>query len=123
MQAMGKVLEVERFPGHTPQPDREFLLIKSGAKTYRCPVSDVLFLEKDGNYMEYHLKDKKVVTRETISEALAHLPDFFIHVHRSFIVNTMNVSRIESEQLFLSLEAVPVGPSFREKVGEYFNVG
>ena len=123
MQAMSKILGAEGSRGQFPQPERRYLLIKSGAKTYRCRVGDVLFLEKQGNYMEYHLKDKKVVTRETISEALAYLPDCFLQVHRSFIVNTMNVSRIESEQLFLSSRAVPVGPSFREEMVEYFKAG
>src|SRR6201996_7551659 len=43
------------------------VFIKSGPHTYQVKVADILYLEKDGNYIIVHLKDKNILIRENMS--------------------------------------------------------
>src|SRR5471030_467222 len=46
----------------------ESVFIKSGSQTHHLKVSDILYLEKDGNYITIVLKDKKILIRENMTD-------------------------------------------------------
>lgn len=92
------------------------LLIKSGSRLHRVKPDEILYLEKDGNYMIYHLPDRKILARETVKEALARLPASFVQTHKSFVVNFDKISSLDKETIHISTAEVPIGASFREKV-------
>lgn len=110
--AMAKVLQKNDFSGDTEQ----VITVKSGAKTHRVALSEILYLEKDGNYLTYYLKNSRIVARETIDEALSRLPGNFIQTHKSYIVNTHCISSFTKTQLSIQKVEIPVGKSFKEAV-------
>ncbi len=98
-----------------PGPD-DILLVKNGSSMHRIRSADILYLEKDGNYMTYHLEDRKILARESVGEALQVLPGNFIQAHKSFIVNTNRISRFDKESLTIGKTLIPVGALYREKL-------
>ncbi|MEO8398655.1 MAG: LytTR family DNA-binding domain-containing protein [Ignavibacteriaceae bacterium] len=102
---------------HSPTAEAEgMLMIKSGSKIYRVDPKDILFLEKEGNYMTYHLKDKKILARETIGEALKSLPNHFIQIHKSRIVNINKIDFINKDELSINNKLLSVGSSFKKEL-------
>jgi DNA-binding LytR/AlgR family response regulator len=99
------------------------LLIKSGARIHRVSPEAVMYLEKDGNYITYHLKDQKIIARESIAEALKNLPAFFKQTHKSFIVNTREISFIEKDQITIDTVSIPIGGTFKEDLMKLFESG
>src|SRR5699024_3750327 len=66
----------------------DYIFVKDSFDVVRINFIDILYLEATGNYVRYVLRDKEILTRITIKEAIELLPkDQFIQVHRSFIVN------------------------------------
>ncbi len=45
--------------------DEPTVFIKSGPQTYQVKIADILYLEKDGNYITVHLKDKRYLSAKT----------------------------------------------------------
>ncbi|KAA3625796.1 MAG: DNA-binding response regulator [Bacteroidetes bacterium] len=93
-----------------------FLFLKSGYQLLKVAVSDIRFLEKDGNYMTYHIKGKKILVRENIRQALDNLPKDFMQVHKSFLVPMSRIDAVESGRVRIEGDWVPVGAAFREEV-------
>lgn len=100
--------------------EADTIIIKSGSSMHRTKIDDILFLEKDGNYMTYHTKGNKILARESINEALEKLPPHFIQCHKSYIINTSQVNIIEKHECQIGHHRVPVSQGFRSIVSNYF---
>jgi len=91
------------------------VFIKSGVQTFRVKVSEIIYLEKVGNYITVHLKDGKILIRENMSDIFDLLPAAdFIRVHKSYVVGIRHISMIEVHQLIVSGEKIPIGSTYRE---------
>jgi len=96
---------------------KTIVYLKSGQQTYPVKLSDIHYLEKDGNYMTVHLKDKRILIRENMSGVFDLVPTSdFIRVHKSYVVAIKHVTKIEAHQLTVSGELIPLGSSYREAV-------
>jgi DNA-binding LytR/AlgR family response regulator len=97
--------------------DDSSIFIKSGPQTYQVKVSDILYLEKDGNYITAHLKDRNILIRENMGDVFDLVPAAdFIRVHKSYIVAIKHISMIEVHQLTINNEKIPVGSTYRESL-------
>ena len=86
------------------------VFIKSGPQTYRVKVSEILYLEKDGNYITVHLKDGNILIRENMGDIFDLIPAAdFIRVHKSYVVGIRHISMIEVHQLIVNGEKIPIG--------------
>lgn len=91
--------------------------LKSGPQTYPVKLSDILYLQKDGNYMTVHLKEKQILIRENMGGVFDLVPVAdFIRVHKSYVVAIKHITMIESQQLRVGGTIIPVGSSYRESV-------
>lgn len=111
-RAMGRVLEPDNRATTEVQP----ILIKSGSRMHRVAPYEIVYLEKDGNYITYFLVGGKILGRATVDEAMAAMPDHFIQVHKSYIVNTHFVRSMEKNSLLVEATEIPIGASFYEAV-------
>jgi two-component system LytT family response regulator len=70
--------------------------VKLGAKIEVIAAPDIYFLESEGDYVMIHTKTGKFLKEKTMKYFEGHLdPDSFIRIHRSFIININEISRIE----------------------------
>ncbi len=103
--------------GITAKADSVF--IKSGPQTYQVKLNDIFYLEKDGNYIIVHLKDKQILIRENMNDVFDIVPPGeFIRVHKSFVVAIKHISVIENHQVIINGEKIPIGSTFREVLKE-----
>lgn len=118
LTAVNKVVETvagkSSVTGNNEDPT---IFIKSGPQTHQVKVRDILYLEKDGNYMTAYLKDRKILIRENMSDVFDLVPAAdFIRVHKSYIVAIRHISMIEVHQLTINNEKIPVGSTYRESL-------
>lgn len=103
--------------GATGSNEDPTIFIKSGPQTHQVKVKDILYLEKDGNYLTAHLKDRKIIIRENMGDVFDLVPAAdFIRVHKSYIVAIKHISMIEVHQLTINNEKIPVGSTYRDSL-------
>ena len=103
--------------GATGNNEDPTIFIKSGPQTHQVKVRDILYLEKDGNYITAHLKDRNILIRETMGDIFDLVPAAdFIRVHKSYIVAIQHISMIEVHQLIINNEKIPIGSTYRESL-------
>lgn len=102
------------FGGSSGKDDAS-VFIKSGPQTHQVKVREILFLEKDGNYMHLHLKDRTILIRESMGDVFDLVPaSDFIRVHKSYVVAIKHIAMIETHQLTVNGKKIPVGSTYRE---------
>jgi two-component system, LytTR family, response regulator len=99
------------------------VFIKSGPQTYRVKVSEILYLEKNGNYITVHLKDGNILIRENMGDIFDLVPAAdFIRVHKSYVVGIRHISMIEVHQLIVNGEKIPIGSTYRDSLRDRLGI-
>lgn len=91
----------------------EIVEIKAEKRTYRVEAKDILFIEGMGNYVTFVLKERKIISYISLKEALNILPERFLRIHKSFIVNKDHILSYNYEDVQLGERFLPIGRSFK----------
>ncbi len=94
------------------------IFIKTGYEQVKINFDELLFCEANGNYVNFQLKDQKILSRMTLAETEKLLPSYFCKTHRSFLVNTQKIQKLEKHQVTLDNKTAPVSNSFYEALIE-----
>lgn len=108
-------LQLQKPTDDTLPDQKEILNFKSGTQVHRVSRNDVLFFEKDANYIIVHTKDKKIMLRGNMPDVYGYVsPNNFVQVHKSFIVNFAMIDIIEVHQLMVKGNKIPIGHTYRD---------
>ncbi len=78
----------------TEQPGKIFCLTDVLETTYYLPESDVLYLESGHNRTLWHTGQEVIQVAGYLLDAEGRLPESFVRIHKSFIVNSLHVEKI-----------------------------
>lgn len=70
------------------------LIVKNKRELYLIDLKEISYIEKFGEYCIVKNKYDEIQIRIPLKKILALLPEYFIKVNRSFIINTNLVSKI-----------------------------
>jgi DNA-binding LytR/AlgR family response regulator len=93
----------------------DHLFIRDKGGLIKIKFSDILFLEADGNYTTIHLADSKYMLRSTLKSAESQLPpERFFRIHKSYIINLQQITKIDSSMVSVGKVALPIGRIYQE---------
>ena len=79
-----------------PSPSTERIVVKTGTKIKIIPVSDVIFLAADDDYVSIHTSEGSYLKNKTMAYFEQMLdPRQFVRVHRSYILKVQEITRID----------------------------
>ena len=94
-------------------PGLATVFIKSGYEQIKVELDDILYAESNGNYVQFITTSQKILSRLTMSEAEALLPsNAFIRIHRSFIIATKHIHKVDKNNVWIGLKELPVGTGY-----------
>jgi len=100
----------------TPSDD-EFVFVKKDSRIIQIRKSEILWVEALGDYAVLNTAKEKFVLHNTLKSVGEKLPaQNYIRVHRSFIVRTDKIEKIEDNTIFCNNKTIPIGKSYREEV-------
>jgi len=73
----------------------ESISVKNNSNISILKVNDIIYIQAEGDYVMIFTNDKKYIKEETMKNLDEILPYFFVRIHRSCIVNSNYISRIE----------------------------
>ncbi len=95
-----------------------FLEIMTNRKMAKIPYSDITYIESLSDYIRVNTCKDQIVSKEKISNLAARLPDVFIRIHRSFIINREKIKRISYDEIVVEDVHLTIGRSYRKAVKE-----
>lgn len=95
-------------------------IFKFENQTTAIRLSDLMYLEAEGNYLMLHTKEQVYRIRDTMARAEKELEDRgFVRIHKGFLVNQEAVYRIGNDEITLMDRTVlPIGRSNKEQAKE-----
>lgn len=107
--------ELEQFRKEK-EKDQTLELI-SNRRRVRILHEDIFYIESLNDYIKVHSeKQGEIISKEKISAMEKRLPDTFIRIHRSFIVNKTKITKISTSEVELNSIHLNIGRSFKKDV-------
>ncbi len=124
LQALNKYMNenatVKYYEPATIEDEKsDYFFVRSDRKMIKISYPEILFIESIGDYLKIHLKNKVVVTRETVANIEARLPQTeFMRIHRSFIVSFKAIDSFTNEYIEVGKKQIPISRSYKKEVLE-----
>ncbi|MBQ0769708.1 MAG: response regulator transcription factor, partial [Bizionia sp.] len=98
------------------ETDIKSIFIKSDKKIIKVVLNSINHIEAFGNYIKI-FTDIMILTPQTLSLFLKKLPDNFVRVHKSHIINFNSIKIIEGNQIeLLNGTVLPIGKSYKKHI-------
>lgn len=122
MGAVNKAFEYKMLCTKASEADAKFnyIMVKSEYKIIQIEISSILYIEGDKDYVKIYLdgSERSIMTIMSMRNLEARLPENFMRVHRSFIVNTSKISTIERNRIVFGNKYIPIGDSYKTSVND-----
>ena len=79
--------------------------------------NDILYIKSDDVYVDIHTHNGIVVQRKLLKEIAEELPENFVRVHRSYIVNKHYIEHRSSRELIVRGEEIPLSRMYKQNLG------
>ncbi len=97
--------------------EQKYFYVNSNRKNIKINFDDILFIECMKDYLLIRLKNRKVITKMTISNIEKQLNKVeFIRIHRSFIVAKQKIDAFTSTTIEIGKHELPIGRNYKETV-------
>lgn len=94
---------------------KDSIFVKKQHLYYRIQFGDIQFIKADNVYLEVNTVDKKFLVRSPLKDYLEKLPkDKFYRAHKSYIVNVDHIDAINSKDIMINNNLIPISKDFKE---------
>ncbi|WP_066627637.1 LytR/AlgR family response regulator transcription factor [Labilibacter marinus] len=100
---------------------KSFLEIMSKRKMTKIAYNDIIYIESASNYIKVVTVNDTIESKEKISTLANRLPDMFLRIHRSFIINTERIKECSSDSIVVDTVRLNIGRSYKKSVKESLN--
>ncbi len=97
----------------------DFAFIKTDRKFVKLKFCEIAFIKGLGNYVEVFTENsKKYVYYKSLKDLIENLPDEFMRVNNSYIVNLAHVDSIEDHHILIGGIKISVTKNYRDCINE-----
>lgn len=115
--ACERALELHKLKTSTLQGENDFIFIKSGFEKIKVALADILYVQSAGNYVQFILKYKKILSRLTMQEVTALLPAaVFIRTQRSIVVNINEITKLDNNNVYIGDYVLPISSVYFQSI-------
>lgn len=91
------------------------IVVRSERKNRNLNLSDIVYIESMADYIQvFLLSGEKVITREKISHLHAKLPENFLRIHRSYVVNIHEIESHTREYITIGGKELPISRTYKK---------
>ena len=104
--------------------DDDSLYVKTDYRVVRIQVSKIRYVEAMSEYLRIYVEGepKPVITLLSMKKMEEWLPDTFMRIHRSYIVNLQQVQEVNKSRIILDADTyLPIGDMYRDAFQQYLD--
>jgi two-component system LytT family response regulator len=117
-----ELFEMRHNAKETVSMNQDYLFVKSEYRVIRIKFEDIKYIESQREYVCIHLTDgTSIMTLLSMKSVEERLPkNYFMRVHRSFIVNLNKITVIERQRIVFDKKTyIPIGDLYKDNFEEY----
>ncbi len=117
-------VKTNAISSHTQLQRDAYLFVKTDGKNNfeKVFIKDIYYIEGLRNYIMLHLKDRKIITYNTLKGIEEELPNNeFIKIHKSFIVSFEHIDKTDSLSVYINNKSLPIGNTYKKRFFSVIN--
>jgi len=121
-QSLEKQKVIQQMLDEKEKMKKSFLEIMSNRKLTKIPYEDIIYIESSSNYIKVITTKNQIESKEKISTLATRLPEMFLRIHRSFIINTERLKEVSSDKVLVDDIHLNIGRSYKNEIKEVLNM-
>lgn len=110
------------MPNQNPTSPDAFIYVKEDKITQKVYLSEILFLESQGNYVKIVCQNRQIIAYTSLTLLEETLPaSHFFRVHRGFMVAFDKITAFSGGYILIDKHQVPIGRNYRSAVDKRLN--
>ena len=105
-------------------PTEDTIFVKTEYRIVKITIADIRYVEAMSEYLKIHLagKAKPVITLLSMKKMEERLPDYFMRIHRSYIVNLNMIHEVNKNRVIMDADTyLPIGDMYKESFQQYLD--
>lgn len=98
---------------HKQDDKASYMFVKSGFQYVRIDFESLLYIQGASNYVDFFTDSGKVTVRMKLNEASELLPEEFVQIHRSYLVNLSHIRRVEHNHVQIGEASLSIGTAYK----------
>ena len=108
----------------TPNTQPATLFVKTDYRMVKINIPDIRYIEGMSEYLKIYLEgeDKPIITLLSMKKIESRLPENFMRIHRSYIVNLHKIQEVNKNRIIMDAETfLPIGDMYKESFQQYLD--
>ena len=107
-----------------PNTQPASLFVKTDYRMVKISIADIRYIEGMSEYLKIYLEgeEKPIITLLSMKKIETRLPENFMRIHRSYIVNLHKILEVNKNRIIMDAETyLPVGDMYKEAFQQYLD--
>ena len=113
-----------------PQPpnlgglEDDTIFLKTEYRIVKVSISDIRYVEAMSEYLKVHIEgdSKPIITLLSMKKMEERLPDYFMRIHRSYIVNLKMIQEVNKNRIIMDKDTyLPIGDMYKDAFQQYLD--
>lgn len=108
----------------TPNTQPATLFVKTDYRMVKINIPDIRYIEGMSEYLKIYLEgeEKPIITLLSMKKIESRLPENFMRIHRSYIVNLHKIQEVNKNRIIMDAETfLPIGDMYKESFQQYLD--
>ena len=100
------------------------LFVKTEYRIVKVTIADIRYIEGMSEYLKIYIEgeSKPIITLLSMKKITEHLPDTFMRIHRSYIVNLDKIQEVNKNRIIMDADTyLPIGDNYKEAFQSYLD--
>ncbi len=104
--------------------DEDSFFLKTEYRIVKVGISDIRYVEAMSEYLKVWVEGetKPIVTLLSMKKMEERLPDYFMRIHRSYIINLKKIQEVNKNRVIMDRDTyLPIGDMYKESFQSYLD--
>ncbi len=100
------------------------IFLKTEYRIVKVSISDIRYVEAMSEYLKVYLdgEQKPIITLLSMKKIEERLPNYFMRIHRSYIINLTKIQEVNKNRVIIDAETyLPIGDMYKEAFQAYLD--
>lgn len=108
----------------TESQEDDQLFLKTDYRIVKVSIPDIRYIEGMSEYLKVWIEGetKPIITLLSMKKLEERLPDYFMRIHRSYIINLTKIQEVNKNRVIMDSDTyLPIGDLYKEAFQTYLN--
>ena len=124
LEGSNPVVSAPMVSGLSADISDDTIFLKTEYRIVKVSISDIRYVEAMSEYLKVHIvsDSRPIITLLSVKKMEERLPDYFMRIHRSYIVNLKMIQEVNKNRIIMDKDTyLPIGDMYKDTFQQYLD--